>query len=80
MPTQEDLPNRPVKASLFRVQRYAGNGAPVMTSQELPEAWTHLEQRVLGRTLLVNNRADCLPEQIEHASGVQSHNERLFRA
>jgi len=66
-------------ATLFRVTVAADPDAPVLTVEEPPEAWTHLEDHVLGRTLLVTNRRDWTPEQIVHASRLQSHNERVFR-
>jgi transposase len=65
--------------ALFRVTVEAGPAAPVLTVAEQPEAWRHLEDHVLGRTLLVTNRRDWTPEQIVHASRLQSHNERVFR-
>jgi transposase len=65
--------------TLFRVTVTAGPGAPVLECEEQPEAWTHLEDHVLGRTLLVTSRKDWTPEQIVHASRMQSHNERVFR-
>lgn len=65
--------------ALFRVTVAVGPGAPVLTVAEHPEAWRHLEDHVLGRTLLVTNRRDWTPEQIVHASRLQSHNERVFR-
>ena len=42
-------------------------------------AWQHLQDYVLGRTLLVTNRGDWPPEQIVAVSRMQSHNERAFR-
>jgi transposase len=66
-------------ADLFRVTIKAGQKAPVITFEEPAEAWTHLEEHVLGRTLLVTNRKDWTSEQIVDASRKQSHNERVFR-
>jgi transposase len=66
-------------ASLFRVTISKAEGAPVLTFEEPEEAWQHLEDYVLGRTLLVTNRRDWAPEQIIWASRVQSRNENLFR-
>ena len=65
--------------SLFHVQVAKGAGAPTLTFTESEEAWHHLQDYVLGRTLLVTNRGDWSPEQIVHASRMQSHNERAFR-
>ena len=65
--------------ALFQVQVAKGAGAPVLTFTESDEAWQHLQDYVLGRTLLVTNRSDWAPEQIVHASRMQSHNERAFR-
>jgi transposase len=64
---------------LFRVRIADGKRAPILAFEEPPEAWQHLEDYVLGRTLLVTNRADWAPEQTVHASRIQSHNERVFR-
>jgi transposase len=64
---------------LFPVQVAKGAGAPTLTFTEPDEAWQHLQDYVLGRTLLVTNRSDWSPEQIVHASRMQSHNERAFR-
>jgi hypothetical protein len=66
-------------ASLFQVEIAKSEGAPVLTFVESEEAWKHLDDYVLGRTLLVTNRVDWSPEQIVSASRIQSHNERLFR-
>jgi hypothetical protein len=65
--------------ALFAVQVAKGVGAPVLTFTESDAAWHHLQDYVLGRTLLVTNRSDWAPEQIVHASRMQSHNERAFR-
>ncbi len=65
--------------ALFPVQVAKGKGAPILTFTESDEAWQHLQGYVLGRTLLVTNRSDWAPEQIVHASRMQSHNERAFR-
>ncbi len=65
--------------ALFQVQVAQGAGAPTLTFAEPEAAWHHLQDYVLGRTLLVTNRSDWAPEQIVHASRMQSHNERAFR-
>ncbi|MBI5628394.1 MAG: transposase, partial [Candidatus Rokubacteria bacterium] len=65
--------------TLFRVTIGKGNGAPTLAFEEPEEAWRHLDEYVLGRTLLVTNRGDWAPEQVVWASRVQSHNEQLFR-
>lgn len=65
--------------ALFQVQVTKGEGAPTLTFTEPQEAWQHLQDYVLGRTLLVTNRGDWSPEQIVHASRMQSYNERAFR-
>jgi transposase len=65
--------------ALFAVQVAPGTGAPTLTFTEPEAAWQHLQDYVLGRTLLVTNRRDWAPEQIVHASRMQSHNERAFR-
>ena len=65
--------------TLFEVEVVKGDRAPMLHCTERPEAWRHLEDYVLGRTLLVTNRADWSPEQIVHASRKQSHNEQIFR-
>ena len=64
---------------LFVTRVEKGRSAPILTVEESTAAWRHLEEHVLGRTRLVTNRADWSPEQIVHASRVQSHNESLFR-
>jgi transposase len=51
----------------------------MLTFDEPAEAWVHLQEYVLGRTLLVTNRSDWAPEQLVWASRVQSRNENLFR-
>jgi transposase len=66
-------------SSLFQVQVAQGERAPTLTFTEPAAARQHLEEYVLGRTLLVTNRGDWSPEQIVHASRMQSHNERAFR-
>jgi transposase len=66
-------------ATLFAVAVGKGDRAPTLQFSERPEAWQHLEDYVLGRTLLVTNRAHWPPEQIVHASRKQSHNEQIFR-
>lgn len=65
--------------SLFKVEVAKGELAPTLTFVESEDAWQHLENYVLGRTLLVTNRADWAPEQVVIASRIQSRNERLFR-
>jgi hypothetical protein len=65
--------------SLFQVHIAPGAGAPTLTFTEPEAAWQHLQDYGLGRTLLVTNRRDWPPEQIVHASRMQSHNERAFR-
>lgn len=65
--------------ALFQVQVAPGAGAPTLTFTEPEAAWHHLQDYVLGRTLLVTNRSDWAPEQIVLASRMQSHNERAFR-
>ena len=65
--------------SLFSAQIVKGEAAPTLTFSEPAEAWQHLQNYVLGRTLLVSNRGDWPPEQIVAASRMQSHNERAFR-
>jgi transposase len=84
--TLQSLENRVAKVlsrehmkSLFRVTVTKAPGAPVLKFLELSDAWAHLDDYVLGRTLLVTNRADWTPEQIVRASRLQSHNENLFR-
>jgi transposase len=64
---------------LFEAQVDPGEGAPVLRVKESEEAWNHLQDYVLGRTLLVTDRTDWPAEQIVHASRVQSHNESFFR-
>jgi transposase len=66
-------------ATLFRVTLARGERAPVLAFDEPEEAWLHLLEHVLGRTLLVTNRSDWAPEQVVWASRVQSRNENLFR-
>jgi len=66
-------------ASLFRVQVTEGERAPLLTFEEPPEAWAHLDQYILGRTLLVTNQKEWTAEQVVQASRIQSHNERDYR-
>ena len=65
--------------ALFRVQIEKGDQAPILRFEELSEAWLHLENYILGRTLLITNRKEWTVEEIVHASRQQSHNERFFR-
>ncbi len=65
--------------SLFKVEVAKGELAPTLTFVEPEEAWQHLDDYVLGRTLLVTNRVDWAPEQIVIASRIQSRNESIFR-
>jgi transposase len=66
-------------SALFLVQIGKGEAAPTLTFSEPANAWQHLQDYVLGRTLLVTNRGDWPPEQIVAVSRMQSHNERAFR-
>jgi transposase len=66
-------------ADLFPVRISSGPAAPHLEFDEPAEAWQHLQDYVLGRTLLVTNRRDWAPEQTVLASRLQSHNERFFR-
>jgi transposase len=66
-------------ATLFAVAIAKGERAPTLQFTERPDVWQHLEDYVLGRTLLVTNRGDWPAEQTVHASRKQSHNERIFR-
>lgn len=66
-------------SNLFQVQIEKGERAPVLRFQESEAALQHLHDHVLGRTLLVTDRADWPAEQIVHASRVQSCNESFFR-
>jgi len=66
-------------SSLFRVQMQKCDLAPSLQFEELPEAWQHLQEYVLGRTLLVTNRKTWSAERIVRASRQQCHNERFFR-
>jgi hypothetical protein len=66
-------------AALFQVHVEKGERAPVLRFEESEAALQHLHDVVLGRTLLVTNRADWPAEQVVHASRVQSHNEGFFR-
>jgi transposase len=65
--------------TLFRITTAKGEAAPTLTFDEPQEAWLHLQEYVLGRTLLVTNRSDWAPEQVVWASRVQSRNENVFR-
>jgi transposase len=65
--------------TLFRVKVTKGERAPVLTFEEPHEAWQHLDDYVLGRSLVVTNRRDWSPEQTVHASRKQSSNEQVFR-
>jgi len=65
--------------TLFRVALAKGERAPTLAFDEPQEAWLHLREYVLGRTLLVTNRSDWAPEQVVCASRVQSRTENLFR-
>jgi transposase len=66
-------------SDLFPVRIASGPAAPQLEFDEPAEAWQHLQDYVLGRTLLVTNRRDWAPEQTVLASRLQSHNERFFR-
>jgi transposase len=66
-------------ASLFKVEIAKGELAPTLTFVEPEEAWQHLDNYVLGRSLLVTNRVDWTPEQVVIASRIQSRNENIFR-
>lgn len=65
--------------TIFEVRVARGEKAPTVTVVEKDEGWKHLEDFVLGRTLLVTSRADWSTEQIILASRRQSHNESAFR-
>jgi transposase len=65
--------------SLFQVEIAKGELAPTLSFLEPDEALRHLDDYVLGRTLLVTNRADWTPEQIVRASRIQARNENIFR-
>lgn len=71
--------SREYMRALFHVQIEKGDQAPILRFEELFEAWSHLENYVLGRTLLITNRKEWAAEEIVHASRQQSHNERFFR-
>jgi transposase len=64
---------------LFQAQVEKGDRAPVLRFTESEEAWQHLQEYVLGRTLLVTSRAKWTVQKIVLASRCQSHNERFFR-
>lgn len=66
-------------AKLFSVEVGKGELAPTVSFTEPPAAWRHLEDYVLGRTLLVTNRTEWGCETVVHASRKQSHNEAIFR-
>lgn len=65
--------------ALFSIQIEKGDQSPILRFEESTEAWRHLENYVLGRTLLVTNRKGWTAEKIVRASRQQSHNERFFR-
>lgn len=71
--------SREYMRALFRVQIEKGDQAPILRFEELPDEWSHLENYVLGRTLLITNRKEWTAEEIVQASRQQSHNERFFR-
>lgn len=71
--------SREYMRALFRVRIEKGDPAPILRFEELSEAWSQLENYVLGRTLLITNRKEWTAEEIVHASRQQSHNERFFR-
>lgn len=66
-------------ADMFSVRVQRGELAPTLTFEESPEALQHLQDYVLGRTLLVTDRKDWDAERIVRASREQSRNENLFR-
>lgn len=66
-------------ADLFQVTVGKDDKAPTLTFEESPTAWQHLQDYVLGRTLLVTNRTDWTPERIVGASRLQSNNESFFK-
>lgn len=66
-------------SDLFHVRIEKDDRAPVLRFEESEAALRHLHDHVLGRTLLVTDRADWPAEQIVHASRVQSCNESFFR-
>ena len=74
----EALSREHMKA-LFAVTVRRATKAPELDVREKPEGWAHLEEHVLGRTLLVTNRRDWAPEQIVLAARMQSHDESFFR-
>jgi transposase len=65
--------------ALFRTTVTKEPCAPQLTFEESERAWDHLQDYVLGRTLLVSDRDDWTAQQIVMASRVQSHNEHVFR-
>jgi transposase len=65
--------------TLFRTTITKAPDAPTLAFEEPEQAWVDLQERVLGRTLLVTNRDDWSEAQIVLASRVQSNNERAFR-
>ena len=65
--------------TLFQVQVAAGDLAPTLTFVESTQELQRLDEFVLGRSLLVTNRADWTAQQAVLASRVQSSNENIFR-
>lgn len=65
--------------SLFEIRIDKDLRGPILHVEESATAWQHLNDYVLGRTLLVTDRSDWAPEQIILASRKQSHDERAFR-
>lgn len=65
--------------ALFHVQVAKGALAPTLTFSESAPERQRLDDFVLGRSLLVTDRADWTPEQVVLASRVQSSNENIFR-
>lgn len=72
----DDALGREHMEALFTAEAEKAEKAPVVRVREHKCAWRHLEQYVLGRTLLVTNRKDWSAERAILASRVQSHNER----
>jgi transposase len=64
---------------LFLVTIGASEETPMLSFDEPPAAWEHLQTHVLGRTLLVSDRGDWSAERIVEASRQQADNERFFR-
>jgi hypothetical protein len=75
----DDALGREHMRTLFRVRVRRAANAPAVEVVENQEAWKHLDEHVLGRTLLVTNRDDWSTEQIILASRRQSHDESAFR-